>query len=173
MSVSKGGHIHVRVNNICLHACSSSYVLALSSSMSAIFLYAIDNPHTASIQYTLSRIQAWLFSGLAGNRPVTGSCGKKITSMKTCSVNQHRGTKANAGSLKILKEYNNCYYSEIIWNEQNNTFRQWANMPHILNFSHSFRHWRKADINSFRIYKNRTNKFCNRKISIIEKKWQL
>ena len=69
--------IHVRVNNIFLHACSSSYVLGLSSSMSAIFLYTIDSLHTASIKYTLSRIQAWLFSGLAGNRPVTGSCGKK------------------------------------------------------------------------------------------------
>jgi hypothetical protein len=43
-------------------------------------------------------------------------------------------------------------------------------MPHILNFSNSFRNWRKIDTNSFRIYKNCTNKFCNKKISIIQTK---
>lgn len=52
--------------------CSSSYVFAWSSSMSAIFLLAIDKPHTANTVYTLSLIQASELLGLAGNKPVTG-----------------------------------------------------------------------------------------------------
>jgi hypothetical protein len=34
--------------------------------------------------------------------------------MKTCPMDEHRGTKANGRSLKILKAYNNFYYSAVL-----------------------------------------------------------